>query len=86
MCKHLIKLAMDDLRDAGMVAEYAKESKGTEWEAFFQNRAKQRLKELEEDREWLRRSLANDKDSAWNYLESYLDEQVEHLRWNMGIR
>jgi hypothetical protein len=86
MCKHLIKIAMDDLRDVGMIADYAKEAKGTDWEAFFAARARHRLKELEEDREWLRRSLANDKDPAWNYLESYLDEQVEHLRWNMGVR
>lgn len=86
MCKHLIKLAMDDLRDAGMVAEYAKESKGTEWEAFFQNRAKQRLKEYDEDREWLRKAMAADKEHVWHHLEEYLEEEAERIRWGMNWR
>jgi hypothetical protein len=86
MCKHLIKIAMDDLRDVGMISDYAKEAKGTEWESFFATRARQRMKEYEEDREWLRRAMVNDKEHAWHHMESYLDEQAEHLRWNMGIR
>ena len=44
MCKHLIKIAMDDLRDVGMINEYARDAKGTEWETFFANRARQRMK------------------------------------------
>ena len=35
MCKHLIKIAMDDLRDVGMINEYARDAKGTEWETFL---------------------------------------------------
>lgn len=83
MCKHLIKIAMDDLRDVGMINEYAREAKGTEWEAFFANRARQRMKEYEEDREWLRRAMQNDKDHAWHHLEGYMEEQAEHLRYGM---
>lgn len=84
MCKRLIKVAMDDLKDAGMLADYAKESKGTEWENFFHNRAKQRLREYEEDRDWLKKAMSANPDHAWKHLEEYMEDWAEHIRYGMG--
>ena len=86
MCKRMIKVAMDDLRDAGMLADYAKEAKGTEWEAFFVNRLKQRMREFEEDREWLHKAMMDDKDHVWHHLEAYLEEAMDRIRYGVGIK
>lgn len=86
MCKKLIKIAMDDLRDAGMLADYAKEAKGTEWEAFFANRLKQRMREFEEDKEWLHKAMGADKEHVEHYLEEYMDEAMDRIRWGMGMK
>lgn len=86
MCKQLIRIAMDDMKDACMLADYAKEAKGTEWEAFFLNRLKQRMREFEEDKEWLHKAMAADKDHVWHHLEEYMEEEMERIRWGRGIK
>ncbi len=86
MCKQLIRIAMDDMKDACMLADYVKEAKGTEWEAFFQNRLKQRMREFEEDKEWLHKAMAADKDHVWHHLEEYMEEEMERIRWGMGMK
>ena len=86
MCKQLIRSAMDDMKDACMLADYAKEAKGTEWEAFFLNRLKQRMREFEEDKEWLHKAMAADKDHVWHHLEEYMEEEMERIRWGRGIK
>ena len=83
MCKHLIKVAMDDLRDAWMLMDYAKEARGTDWETFFANRMRQRMREFNEDRDWLHKAMMNDKDSLWHHMEKYLEDEAERLRWKM---
>ena len=86
MCKQLIRIAMDDMKDACMLADYAKEAKGTEWEAFFLNRLKQRMREFEEDKEGLHKAMAADKDHVWHHLEEYMEEEMERIRWGRGIK
>lgn len=86
MCKQLIRIAMDDMKDACMLADYAKEAKGTEWETFFLNRLKQRMREFEEDKEWLHKAMAADKDHVWHHLEEYMEEEMERIRWGRGIK
>lgn len=86
MCKHLIKIAMDDMKDASMLADYVKEAEGTEWEVFFVNRLKQRMREFEEDKEWLHKAMAADKDHVWHYLKEYMEEEVARIRWERGIK
>lgn len=87
-CKQLIKMAMDDAKDAEMIWEYAREARGTEMENFFISRMKARLEEMDDDRKKLR-MLADDgcgDDPLWEHLEGYLDDKAKELRWAMEKR
>lgn len=87
-CKQLIKIAMDDAKDAEMIWGYAREASGTEMESFFISRMKARLEELDEDRKKLRMLAENGsgENPLWEHLEGYLDDKAKELRWAMEKR
>ena len=86
MCKRLIKIAMDDLRDVAMLADYVKEVTGTEWEPFFMNRLKQRMRAFEEDKAWLRKAMADEKEHVGHHMEEYMEDEMERIKRKMGMK
>ncbi len=87
-CKHVIKMAMDDVKDAEMILGYAREAKDSDMESFFAGRVKTRLRELDEDREMLRIMMGAEGGEApvWEHLKAYLSEKSDELRWALERR
>ena len=44
------------------------------------------MREFEEDKEWLHKAMGADKEHVGHYLEEYMDDAMDRIRWGMGMK
>ena len=73
--KHLIKMLVDEMKDAQMLYDYAYEAKSCgkeELASFYIARAEQRLKMFDEDNALIQKRIAEKWDALYDY---YMEEK-----------
>lgn len=87
--KHLIKMLVDEMKDAQMLYDYACEAKSCgkeELASFYIARAEQRLKMFDEDHALIQKKIAEKekegyyaKEGKWDALYDYYMEEKQSL-------